>query len=134
MFRWRNFGPVKFISNLLGRKSEKKVSIDSPWQGDLEHLASRYNEHPMKPTTYTSKTDDAAEAEMLKKLRDEVQENLPESDRIVVRKDRRRQDTTSVDMKAWWGQAVATWDPINAKNVDSIDQQRRPRRAKWFDN
>ncbi|MBX9670449.1 MAG: hypothetical protein K2X93_22805 [Candidatus Obscuribacterales bacterium] len=135
MFSWKNIGLVKLFGSLLGRKSKRKGSLDSPWQCDLDHLASKYQENPMRPTTYSSKTDEAVEAEaMLKKLCDEVQESFPDSDRIVVRKDRRQQDTTSVDMKAWWGQAVATWDPINAKNIDSVDQQRRPRLSKWFDS
>lgn len=56
-------------------------------------------------------------------------------DRIVVRtiKKNRVGDATTPDMKAWWGQSVATWDPIDEKNLDSVEQTRRPRSTRWFD-
>lgn len=63
------------------------------------------------------------------------QEGAESPDRIVVRpiKKNRVGDATTPDMKAWWGQSVATWDPIDEKNLDSVEQTRRPRSTRWFD-
>jgi hypothetical protein len=137
MFRWNwnELKPVAFIKNLLGKeKPRKKVTTEAVWQLDLENLSSRYGD-AMQPTTYEVVGDGVLQEskDQLKELLDEVKGELDEMDRIVVRKERKQVTTTSVDLKAWWGQSVATWDPIDGKNVDSIDQQRRPRKAKWFD-
>lgn len=132
---WKNIQPFKFILNLLGKKD--KPALETPWQVELENLAERYSRDPMGSTTYEVVGDSLEteeEADALRQLCKDVKEDIEINDRIVVRKvDKRKTDETSVDMKAWWGQAVATWDPVNAKNVDSIDQQRRPRKSKWFD-
>ena len=40
-------------------------------------------------------------------------------------------DKTVTDAKAWWGQAVATWDPEDSKNV-TMEDRRIPRQHKWF--
>lgn len=136
-FNWKELNPVKFIGGILGRKQEStRKTIESPWLEGLDSLASRYTENPMQPTSYEIKDEAALEAEeQLRQLCTDVQAGLgDEKDRVVVRKERKQTSTTSVDLKAWWGQSVATWDPtIDGKNLDSIEQQQRRRKAKWFD-
>lgn len=130
-FNWKEIPPLKFLFSLVPTK--KKPKSESPWLEGLDSLAERYGEDPMRPTTYKTAASTEAE-EQLRQLCNEVQEGLEENDRVMVRRDRRQNATTAVDLKAWWGGAVATWDPnIDSKNLDSIEQQRRPRRAKWFD-
>ena len=130
-FNWKEIPPLKFLISLFSQKQKRKS--ESPWLEGLDSLAAKYSEDPMRPTTY--KTNGAVEAEeQLRQLCNEVKEEIEETDRVIVRKDRRQNATTSVDLKAWWGGAVATWDPdLDSKNLDSIEQQRRPRRSKWFD-
>lgn len=130
-FNWKDLNPLKFLNGLF---AGKKKRLESPWLDVLDDRLASYGEHPMQPTTF--KSDAAVEAEeQLRQLCNEVREVIEEeSDRVVVRRQRSQHDTTSVDLKAWWGQAVATWDPIDGKNIDSIEQGRRPRKAKWFDH
>jgi hypothetical protein len=126
------FAPCKFIATLFRGKRKRKLSSESPWLENLDDRLASYDKNLMQPTSY--KTNESIEAEeQLRKLCNEVNE-AQDPDRVVVRKERKLQDTTSVDMKAWWGGAVATWDPIDQKNLDSISQQPRVRKAKWFDN
>lgn len=95
--------------------------LQHPWQNDLDHLANRLGEVPCK---------------IAEKPTDEQMKKLCE-DAKAVRKSTKEMSSpskTAVDLKAWWGNSVATWDPnADAQNLDSIHQQRRPRKTKWFD-
>jgi len=126
---WKDLNPLKFLSGLFNKPKKP----ESPWLEGLDSRLASYVDNPMEPTTYKSQA--AVEAEdQLRQLCNEVQEVLDEeNDRVVVRKERRQNSTTSVDLKAWWGQSVATWDPIDEKNIDSVEQGRRRMKAKWFD-
>lgn len=136
----KEFAIFKFVANLFGGKRKRKTASESPWLEDLDIRLATYDTNLMQPTTYGTtygtSTASAEAEEQLRKLCNNVKEELNEQqDSIVVRKERRQVDATSVDMKAWWGGAVATWDPtIDSKNLDSINQQRRPRTSKWFDS
>lgn len=126
-FHWKEIPPLKFLFNLFSPKKK----LESPWVKGLDALAERYGEDP--PVSY--QTEAGIEAEnQFKQLCTEVKGEAEDTDTIVVRKERKQNATTSVDLKAWWGGAVATWDPdIDSKNLDSIEQHRRQPRAKWFD-
>ncbi|MDZ4833539.1 MAG: hypothetical protein SGJ27_07140 [Candidatus Melainabacteria bacterium] len=121
----KDFAIIKLFANLFSPR-RKRQATESPWLQDLDDRITN---------SMQNSANAANEAEeQMRQLCNEVQAELNESDRVVVRKERRHVDATSVDMKAWWGGAVATWDPIDGKNLDSINQQRRPRKAKWFDS
>lgn len=48
-------------------------------------------------------------------------------------KSKRIMDGTVQDIKAWYGESVGTWDPVNGTTVDSIEQRRKNRPANhWF--
>ena len=126
-FNWKELSPLKFLFNLFSPKKK----LESPWIKDLDALAERFSDDP--PIIYQTEAGVQAE-EQFKQLCNQIQEEAQETDTVVVRKDRKQNATTSVDLKAWWGGAVATWDPvIDSKNLDSIEQHRRQPRAKWFD-
>jgi hypothetical protein len=133
--------PLQMIIKFFTKENKNK----NPWKSDLDELAEKYGE-PLTPQSETTQSQlsvlsptSAQTEEKFKKLIEEVNEAKQEAaespDRIVVRtlrKDRVGAETTP-DMKAWWGQSVATWDPIDEKNLDSVEQTRRPRTTRWFD-
>ena len=131
-FNLQDSALFKFVAKLFRRKRKRKFTSESPWLEGLDSRLASYDTNLMQPTTYNSNSATEAE-EQLRQLCNEVQEEFNDTDRVVIRKERRQVDTTAVDIKAWWGGAVATWDPIDIKNLDSINQQRRPRKSKWFD-
>ncbi|MDR3614473.1 MAG: hypothetical protein P4L53_13005 [Candidatus Obscuribacterales bacterium] len=48
-------------------------------------------------------------------------------------KSKRIMDGTVQDVKAWYGESVGTWDPVNGAAVDSIEQKRKARAGNhWF--
>jgi hypothetical protein len=48
-------------------------------------------------------------------------------------KSKRIMDGTVQDIKAWYGESVGTWDPVNGNAVDSIEQRRKTRSENhWF--
>lgn len=104
-----------------GEETGEHTVVQHPWQVDLDHLADRLGEAPVK---------------IAEKPTDEQMKKLCE-DAKAVRKSTKEMSSpskTAVDLKAWWGSSVATWDPsADAQNLDSIHQQRRPRKTKWFD-
>ena len=128
-FNWKELPPLKFLFNLFSPKKK----LESPWVKGLDELAERFGEDPMSPMTYQADVGIQVEKQF-KQLCNEVQGEVQEPDTVIVLKDRKQNATTSVDLKAWWGGAVATWDPVvDGKNLDSIEQQRRQPKAKWFD-
>jgi len=130
----KDFALFKFVAKLFKGKRRRKSKTESPWLDVLDSRLAKYDENLMQPTIYGSNTAAQDAEEQLRKLCSDVQDEMLDTHVVSIRKERRHVDTTSVDIKAWWGGAVATWDPIDIKNLDSINQQRRPRKAKWFDN
>ncbi|MGD9680280.1 MAG: hypothetical protein AB7W16_03775 [Candidatus Obscuribacterales bacterium] len=109
------------------------------WQGNLDQLATRMGESPvqMRSTTEIAfqRNEEAKEVEdNFKKLFDEFKnDSKPKEDPLRASRKPRSTDDTAVDLKAWWGQSVATWDPIDSKNVHSPRDQKLRRRTKWFE-
>ncbi len=133
-FNLKDSALFKFVAKLFRGKRKRKSTSESPWLEGLDSRLASYDTNLMQPTTYNSSEAAAEAEEQLRQLCSGVQQELEDTDRVVIRKERRQVDSTAVDIKAWWGGAVATWDPIDIKNLDSINQTRRPRKSKWFDN
>lgn len=131
-FNLKDSALFKLVAKVFRKKRKRKTTSESPWLEDLDSRLASYDTNLMQPTTYNSSAAAAEAEEQLRQLCSGVQEELADS--VVIRKERRQVDSTAVDIKAWWGGAVATWDPIDIKNLDSINQTRRPRTSKWFDN
>ncbi len=101
-----------------------------PWQRNLDSLANRTPDVPdLASATTDVETQFMAlmEQARLEKLRVEAERGLNHSPK-------RKTDATVTDAKAWWGQSVATWEPLDAKNVDSFAERRHPRSSKWFNS
>lgn len=107
-------------SEQTGQKLKKLIDVVSDAKKDAEAREARAQE---------------AAAQLNEEAAARAKLEGAEPDRIVVRpiKKNRVGDATTPDMKAWWGQSVATWDPIDEKNLDSVEQTRRPRSTRWFD-
>lgn len=97
-----------------------------PWQRNLDSLANRTPEvHDVVSAT----TD--VEAQFMALMEQARLEKLKlEAERGLNHAPKRKTDATVTDAKAWWGQAVATWEPADAKNVDSFAERRHPRSSK----
>ena len=101
----------------------------NPWQSNLDRLAERSPDKPEAVSTSTEVEEQfqvLMEQAKIEKIKQEAAQNLN-------RTDKRKADATVTDAKAWWGQSVATWEPLDGKNVDNIEQRRHPRQSKWFD-
>ncbi len=98
----------------------------NPWQTDLYRLAKeRGLEGELLSKDETVNTQ-------LQELKESVIEAKADADSDSD-KPKRKTSETATDMKAWWGQAVATWDPADGKNVDSVEKKiRGPQGTKWF--
>jgi len=100
----------------------------NPWQSNLDRLAERA---PDKQEAVSSSAEIEEQFQILmeqakiEKIKQEAAQNLN-------RGEKRKADATVTDAKAWWGQSVATWEPLDGKNVDNIEQRRHPRQSKWF--
>ena len=115
---------------------------EHPWQRDLDHLARKLGEEEVSIQKVQDDATKVAESTMVEKdfqnLFNEVKSEMQQKQSgtkspVVTKKTTREGDITAVDLKSWWGQSVATWDPIDSKNVDSVNQQPRKQRTKWFD-
>ena len=84
----------------------------NPWKEDLERLSSQPRPDP----------------EMLHKTIARLDELVRLTEQPAETK--RKADGTTVKMKVWWGNTVATWNPTDAKNL--TDEQKHPRLSKWF--
>jgi hypothetical protein len=95
--------------------------IANPWQEELDQLvANRFQpkENFAEPIN--------AQLSNLSRLAEEVQQK-------ALEKPKRTSDGTVTDLKAWWGESVATWDPDLANTVDTIEQKPQSRALKrWF--
>jgi hypothetical protein len=99
-----------------------------PWQSNLDRLAERGNE----PREIINPVNDV-EAQFLALMEQAKQEKLKIEAEHGIGEQKRKADNTVVDAKAWWGQSVATWEPLDGKNMNSFGHQRQPRQSKWFD-
>ena len=73
--------------------------------------------------------------EKAKEILRQQQQEFPLGDPQSTPREKRKPrttDATITDTKAWWGQAVATWDPNDAKNLSPQGEMRHPRQHKWF--
>lgn len=143
----RAFKNSKIVKALFSKnydRVELKTAGDGehPWQQDLDHLAKKLGEEEVKVVRADRNETKMAESTVVEKdfqnlfseVKDELQQKQSGSKAPVVVKKKREADITAVDLKSWWGQSVATWDPgIDGKNVDSDAQQPRRQRTKWFD-
>lgn len=110
-------------SEQTGQKLKKLIDVVSEAKRDAEAKEARAQEALANGT------------QAHKEAQAQLESATEETDRIVVRpiKKNRVGDATTPDMKAWWGQSVATWDPIDEKNLDSVEQIRPRRSTRWFD-
>jgi hypothetical protein len=132
MFRFLKEKLKRLLLIPMGKKRFGTGSLDdeaintgrNPWQDDLYRLAS---ERRLSRSTGTQaclrELTQAAEEAYAHESARKAQEAAGA---------KRPGDITGQDMKVWWGEALATWDPIDGKNVDSIEKQRHPRQPKWF--
>jgi len=115
----------------------------NPWSHNLERLSTY--QQPGAAAAQTEKTEsgetkiqllmEQARLEKAKEMLKEQQEKLRLGDPAQPLSDkakRRTTDATIVDAKAWWGQAVATWNPEDAKNLGPQGEIKHPRQHKWF--
>lgn len=114
---------------LTAKKQQEQGPAVNPWEADLARLANERKNEVLSVTTpkehdeITQLVNDLAKA--VKK--DETTLQQPPE------KSRRAGDGTVHDLKSWWGDSLATWDPdLNGKNVHN-DQRNKARQVKWFD-
>ncbi|HMO19755.1 MAG TPA: hypothetical protein PKD05_07845 [Candidatus Melainabacteria bacterium] len=114
---------------------------EHPWQQDLDHLAEKLGHEKVQVSQNqeTRIAESTVVEQDFQKLFNQVKQDMEQqkqsgSKKPVVTRKRREADITAVDLQSWWGQSVATWDPIDSKNVDSVSQQPRRQRTKWFDS
>ena len=138
---------TSFLDKLFGKNKDLSMeddlplTDDHPWKGDLDHLASKFGEADdnLTPRFDASPVNDAQLEDEFDRLCEEIkksygtEESARKIEQLKERRRQTRQASTAVDIKAWWGQSVATWDPIDGKNIDSIEKLRRPKRSKWFE-
>jgi len=94
--------------------------VANPWQEQLDELvANRF-----QPKDNFSEPVN----EQLSNLTQMAQEEQQK----VARKSKRSGDGTVTDLKAWWGESVATWDPELANTVDTEQRHRTRGLKRWF--
>lgn len=111
------------ISRIAGREAEIKDEEPiilpegkNPWQNSLERLADERSAYEAE------KIDEITS--FVKDLRAAAGEVNPDE---VLAKKKRTTDGTVTDIKSWWNLSVATYDPVNGKNLDSSDQKKNGR-------
>lgn len=101
----------------------------NPWQSNLDRLAERSPDQH-EPVSSSTEVEEQFQVLMeqakIEKIKLEAAQNFAKGEK-------RKADATVTDAKAWWGQSVATWEPLDGKNVDNMEQRRHPRQSKWFD-
>jgi hypothetical protein len=123
--------------------STESAATVNPWTQDLERLACYTKEESTEPTKNNSgetKIQILMEQARLEKAKEVLKQQLQNAKTTEIDFDKqpggkrktRTTDATIVDGKAWWGQAVATWDPEDAKNLGPQGEIRHPRQHKWF--
>ena len=120
------------LKKITGQQKRSPIELEivdlpeskNPWQGNLRRLASERTE-PKLP----EELDEVASfVNELKKAAGVVEPPAKE-----LAKAKRVGDGTVTDFKSWWNESVATFDPLDSKNVDSIDKKPNGRPAnRWF--
>ena len=107
------------LTRIAGRgaeiKEEEPIILPegtNPWQDNLKRLADE------RQATELSASEEISS--FVKDLR--AAAGAVDPDELVKKK--RVTDGTVTDIKSWWALSVATYDPVNGKNLDSNDQKR----------
>lgn len=110
------------------------VQEGNPWQNNLERLAKEHGSECGDASTSGAPVEEQF-AQLIEQARmEKTKETLRKQQEILQNggiRPSRAADKTVTDAKAWWGQAVVTWDPEDSKNV-GFDDRRHPKKAKWF--
>lgn len=120
----------------LKAKSKKtqcsEPNTEHPWQKNLERLA---HEQGVAPDPTTEKSAEEQFQQIIEQAKqDKVRETLKKRQEYLQsggQRPVRQADKTTTDQKAWWGQAVATWNPEDSKNV-IFEDRKLPKQHKWF--
>jgi hypothetical protein len=123
-------------------------SHKNPWQDSLLRLAQ---ERPSefgrrspssegdKAKSFIDELAQSIDSESItsskeKRSADGTLPNAEDAKPLPAKKKRRTMDGTVQDIKAWYGQALSTWEPlVNDKTLDAEEQRRRAQYAnKWF--
>jgi hypothetical protein len=125
------------FKNLVSQKRTKKhqdqqANGENPWQKNLERLALEQGvaKDPASEQTVEEQFQQIIEQAKQDKVRETLkkrQEYLQSGGQRPIR----ASDKTVTDQKAWWGQAVATWNPEDSKNV-TFEDRKLPKQHKWF--
>jgi hypothetical protein len=117
---------INAVKSFKGMFKDSKKTSESinPWEADLARLAAERQDSEIivaaAPDDVTQFVNDLAKA---------ISKETP----VEIKKPRRRSDPTVTDLKAWWGESVATWDPdTDANSVQSDDQRNRLRPTTWL--
>jgi len=119
-------------------------SVDgSPWKQNLRDLAkerlARIGAEPAPQDEIATFVNDLAHAagdvdpKNLKAFKEATAASVNGDADSKNGKSKRIMDGTVQDIKAWYGESVGTWDPVNGTAVDSIEQRRKTRSENhWF--
>ncbi len=121
------------ISNLIARitgrgkesqEDEEPIILPeghNPWHHNLQRLADERAAHELEGLDEISS--------FVRDLRKAAGAVEPDD---VLAKKKREADGTVTDIKSWWALSVATYDPVNGKNLDTSDQKKNGRVAnRW---
>lgn len=115
---------------LTAKKEQTQSAAVNPWEADLARLANERKNEVLSVTT--AKEHDEI-TQLVNDLAKAVKKDETALNQQTEQKARRAGDGTVHDLKSWWGDSLATWDPdLNGKNVHN-DQRNKARQAKWFD-
>lgn len=116
-----------FISRMTGRGAETNEGDQAepillpegknPWQENLNRLADE------RAIAETESLDEISK--FVKDLR--AAAGAVDPDEVLLARKKRETDGTVTDIKSWWNLSVATYDPVNGKNLDSSEQKKNGR-------
>jgi hypothetical protein len=102
------------LSSLQEETDAKSSKSTNPWQEELDRLLVGNTINP----------DSKVFMELASAGSEKV--NHP-------RKPKRASDATAKDLKAWWSESIATWDPDISKSANSSGQRTRNKGSEhWF--
>ncbi|RTL46144.1 MAG: hypothetical protein EKK48_02065 [Candidatus Melainabacteria bacterium] len=112
------------------KKQEAHTPAVNPWEADLMRLA---NERKNEVISVTTPKEHDEITQLVNDLAKAVKKEETALQQPADQKPKRAGDGTVHDLKSWWGDSLATWDPdVNGKNVHN-DQRNKARQVKWFD-
>lgn len=136
MFRFVRVKLIRSIAVIKGAFAESKKEQDgpvtNPWEADLQRLANERKSEVLSITT-PKEHDEITQLvqDLAKAVKKDESAIHPPADEP---KPRRAGDGTVHDLKSWWGDSLATWDPdTDGKNVNNADTRNKARQVKWFD-